>query len=95
MSRAGYEEILDSRKPRDPAARLDDKTKAMLQSLTSRPEWPEFLVWLGAQVENETIDRAAPNTGALLVIEGRRSLTRDLKALRNRVTDDRRDRKGE
>ncbi|MBG7616473.1 hypothetical protein IWC96_14440 [Brevundimonas sp. BAL450] len=83
--------ILESRTPKEAPERIDRNTRAALQRLTQQAEWPVLLEYLAARIDAESVDRQAPNTGALLLTEGRRTVVRELRSLRNRVTDDRSD----
>jgi len=83
--------ILDSRTPREAPERMDRSVRASLQRLTQQAEWPVLLEYLATRIDAETIDRRAPNAGALFVIEGRRTVVRELRGLRKLVDDDRSD----
>ncbi|HEV7352586.1 MAG TPA: hypothetical protein VGN74_05595 [Brevundimonas sp.] len=83
------DEIKASRRQTPPPV-FDDKMLNALVRLTSHPEWDDLLAYFGERIDGETVDRAAPNVSALLMIEGRRTLFAELKKLREKVNDDRR-----
>lgn len=85
------DEILASRSPDAPTG-IPKETAVVLEDLTRHAGWPVLLAWLGDRVNQETVDRDAPNVSALLLIEGRRTVVRELKALRKQVTNDDRSR---
>jgi len=67
-----------------------ERVRAALHRLTEYPEWADFVAFSKGKVENIAIDPTAPNTSALLMVEGRRSFHRELiERLRDRVSDER------
>lgn len=91
MSANRLDEIMSSRHAKAPV-KLDRDTATDLRVLTERPEWRTLLAYLGCKLDAETVDRDAPNPSALLLIEGRRSLFRELQRLSQQVNDDDRSR---
>lgn len=74
----------------EPAAKpLISQETYDLINLTSRPEWAVFLGWLARKVEDIACEAANPNVSALLRVEGRRSLCREINDLASKVSDDR------
>jgi hypothetical protein len=71
------------------------REREALQRLVQYPEWEVFVSYFRGRLDRETIDRQAPNTGALLLIEGRRSLHRDISELPRRLSDERRSGSGD
>lgn len=67
----------------------EEATRRALQRLVQYPEWDSFLQYFKDLAWRETVDRASPNPSALLLIEGRRSLLRDIERLPERLRDDR------
>lgn len=67
-----------------------ERIRAALQVLTATPEWDVFVTFSAGKIEDVSIDPAAPNMGALLRLEGRRTFHRELiERLRDRVNDER------
>lgn len=60
-----------------------------MQRLVQQPEWAVFIEYFRQRIEVETVDPSAPNVSALLMIEGRRSLHRELSDLPRRLSDER------
>lgn len=65
-------------KPETGAKPLDPIVKTALRNLGENGDFRIFLNYYRALVERETVERAAPNVSALLIIEGRRTLLRDI-----------------
>jgi hypothetical protein len=66
------------------------RVRAALQRLVEYPEWQDFIAFSKAKVENVAVDPTAPNTSALLMVEGRRSFHRELiERLKDRLRDER------
>ena len=55
---------------------------ADMSLLTGDPKFQRFLGWIEDRVDDVTIDPTDPNAGALLRVEGRRSLYRTIRGLR-------------
>lgn len=67
----------------------EEATRRALQVLVQYPEWDIFVRYFKDLSWRESVDRTAPNPSALLLIEGRRSLLRDIERLPERLRDDR------
>lgn len=65
-------------KPETGAKPLDPIVKTALRNLGENGDFRVFLNHFRAVVEGQSVDRAAPNVSALLIIEGRRTLLRDI-----------------
>ncbi|MFN4287560.1 MAG: hypothetical protein ACK4E3_03585 [Brevundimonas sp.] len=84
-----YDELFSrnrSRGPRQLTAAARSETEALI-SLTSQPEWPVLLAYLERRYDSQTVDPTAPDTGALLMIEGSRIVIRDLKRLADEMAN--------
>jgi hypothetical protein len=78
----------DVRAGRDAAeAKTPTEFENALRVLSTHPCWSTVIGHYDARVERETVDRTAPNVSALLLIEGRRTLLRDIKQDVARVQD--------
>lgn len=71
-----------------PKSPISDETLALI-GLTSRPEWAVFVAYMNRRVEDVAVEAVNPNVSALLRVEGRRSLYREINDLASKVSDDR------
>ena len=67
----------------------EEAVRRALQRLVINPEWDVFIKYFKDLSWRESVDRQAPDSGALFLIEGRRSLLRDIERLPERLRDDR------
>lgn len=66
------------------------ETRRALQRLTSAPEWDIFINYFKDRLWREAVHPGDVNASALFMIEGRRSLLRELERLPRNVRDERR-----